>query len=261
MPGWAGASASKTERGFLRLLQGRALGYFLDNQGPDGLVQDRQSNHGPTRQAGPLSISATGMGLIAVALASAAPYRLITKREAIGRVRAALKTGLERLPVDHGIFPHFVDRETLRPLGEDAFSTVDTSWFLAGASWSAAFLGDPNLVNLADRIYNRVDWRYWSVASDSSHPWLIRHGKGPTGRFLPCCWDRVNGETLMMYVLAAGADDDRALPGESWKFAPAILWRGCRAPIQQRRPRPVRLPVRPGPARPRPAGGRPMAST
>ena len=218
MPGWAGASASRTERGLLRLLQGRALGYFLDNQGVEGLVQDRQGNHGPTRQAGPLSVSATGMGLIAVALASAAPYRLIAPREAIGRVRRALETGLRRLPVDHGIFPHFVDRQTLRPLGEDAFSTVDTSWFLAGACWSAHFLGDVDLVNLAERIYNRVDWRYWSVASDATnpHPWLIRHGKGPTGRFLPSCWDRVNGETLMMYVLAAGAEEGRALPGESW---------------------------------------------
>ena len=217
MPGWAGASASRTDRGLLRRLQGRALRYFLDNQGLDGLVQDRQTNHGPTRQAGPMSISATGMGLIAISLASASPYRLIGKREAIDRVRVALETATDRLPVDHGIFPHFVDRETLRPLGEDAFSTVDTSWFLAGALWSAAFLGDSVLVDLADQIYKRVDWRHWAVASDPSTPWLIRHGKGPRGRFLPCCWDRANGETLMMYVLAAGAEDDRALPGESWK--------------------------------------------
>ena len=217
MPRWAGPSASTTERRLLRLLQGRALRYFLDNQGPDGLVQDRQSNHGPTRQVGPLSISATGMGLIAVSLASAAPYRLIGRPEAIERVRAALETGLDRLPVDRGIFPHFVDRETLRPLGEDAYSTVDTSWFLAGALWSARFLGDAELVDLADQIYNRVDWRHWSVASDSPNPWLIRHGKGPRGRFLPCSWDRVNGETLMMYVLAAGASEGRELPGESFK--------------------------------------------
>jgi hypothetical protein len=217
MPGWADASASNTDRRLLRLLQRRALRYFLDNQGPDGLVQDRQANLGPTRQSGPLSISATGMGLIAVSLASSAPYRLIPRPEATSRVRAALETGLDRLPADHGVFPHFVDRESLRPLGEDAFSTVDTSWFLAGALWSASFLGDADLVDLADRIYKRVDWRYWSVASDAQTPWLIRHGKGPTGKFLPCTWDRANGETLMMYVLAAGAPEDRALPGESWK--------------------------------------------
>jgi hypothetical protein len=217
MPGWAAARASKRDRGLLRLLQRRALRYFLDNQGADGLVQDRQANLGPTRQAGPLSISATGMGLIAVSLASASPYRLIPHRDAVSRVRAALDTALERLPVDHGIFPHFVDRNSLKPLGEDTFSTVDTSWLLAGALWAASFLRDGKLVDLAGQLYDRVDWRYWSVASETETPWLIRHGKGPGGEFLPCSWDRANGETLMMYVLAAGAADDRALPGESWK--------------------------------------------
>jgi hypothetical protein len=216
MPGWAGASASKSDRGLLRLLQRRALRYFLDNQAANGLVQDRQSNHGPTREAGPFSIAATGMGLIAISMASAPPYRLIDRGEAVDRVGAALETALDRVPVDHGIMPHFVDRETLRPLGEDAFSTVDSSWLLAGALWSAAFLGDAELVDSADRIYKRVDWRYWSAPEDSDAPGLIRHGKGPTGRFLPCCWDRANGETVMMYVLAAGADDRRAVPGESW---------------------------------------------
>jgi hypothetical protein len=217
MSGWGAARASKTDRGLLRLLQRRALRYFLDNQGADGLVQDRQANLGPTRQAGPLSISATGMGLIAVCLASAPPYRLISASEAVSRVRAALETGLNRLPSDHGVFPHFVDRDSLTPLGEDTFSTVDTSWLLAGALWAASFLGDGELVELAGKIYDRVDWRYWSVALDPETPWLIRHGKGASGNFLPCSWDRANGETLMMYVLAAGAEDDRALPGESWR--------------------------------------------
>ena len=217
MPGWASASVSSSDRVLLRHLQRRALGYFLDNQAPCGLVMDRQSNHGPTRDEGTLSISATGMGLIAIALASASPYRLITEREAIARVRASLETGLERIPVNHGIMPHFVDRETLLAVGEDAFSTVDTSWFLAGALWSAAFLDDPGLVDLADRIYKRVDWRYWSSSANSEGSSLIRHGKRASGRFLPCCWDRANGETIMMYVLAAGADDARAISAGSWE--------------------------------------------
>ena len=88
MPGWA--SASRVDRGLLRLLQRRALRYFLENQGADGLVQDRQANHGPTRRSGPLSISATGMGLIAISLASAPPYRLVDRKAAVDRVRSAL---------------------------------------------------------------------------------------------------------------------------------------------------------------------------
>jgi len=105
MPGWAGASASKSERSLLRLLQGRALRYFLDNQGPTASSRIVRATSGATRQSGPLSISATGMGLIAVSLSSAAPYRLIERGEAIGRVRAAIETGLDRLPVDRGSSP------------------------------------------------------------------------------------------------------------------------------------------------------------
>ncbi len=216
MHGCALASVSSPDRALLRCLQDRAIGYFLDNQAPDGLVQDRQANHGPSREDDRMSICATGMGLIAIALASAEPHRLIDRAEAVSRVRSALQTGLERLPHDNGIFPHFVDRRTLAPMGEDAFSTVDTSWFLAGALWSASFLDEPDLVNLADRIYKRVDWYYWARPAESGGAWLIRHGKKPNGRFLPCRWDRANGETVMMYVLAAGAEEGRAIPPSSW---------------------------------------------
>ncbi len=163
-----------------------------------------------------MSIAATGMGLIAISLASDSRHRLIDRSEAVDRVRAALVTGLDRLPHDNGILPHFVDRRTLAPLGEDAFSTVDSSWFLAGALWSAAFLGDADLVDFADQLYKRVDWRYWASPSEQTSPWLIRHGKKPNGRFLPCRWDRANGETVMMYVLARGAEEGRALPPSSW---------------------------------------------
>jgi hypothetical protein len=46
---------------------------------------------------------------------------------------------------------------------------------------------------------------------------LLRHGQGRDGRFLGCRWDRLNGETAFMYVLACGADDDRALAVDSWE--------------------------------------------
>jgi hypothetical protein len=216
MPGWAGESVSSGDRTLLRRLQGRALGYFVDNQSPDGLIADRQSNHGPAREAETRSLAATGMGLIAVALASAEPYRLLSRSQAVARVGAALRSGLGWLPHDHGILPHFVQQRTNHPVGSDTFSTVDSSWFLAGALWSSAFLDDPDLVDLAAQIYNRVDWVYWSAPWNSTRPGLIRHGKRPDGRFLPCLWDRANGETVMMYVLGAGAEEARALPASSW---------------------------------------------
>src|SRR5207237_762321 len=77
-----------------------------------GLVLDRQSNHGPTRDEGWCSTAATGMGLIAVALAAGPPYHLLTPAEAAQRVGAALDTALDRLPHHHGILPHFLDDAT-----------------------------------------------------------------------------------------------------------------------------------------------------
>jgi hypothetical protein len=32
----------------------------------------------------------------------------------------------------------------------------------------------------------------------------------------PYCWDRLNGETVALYVLAAGADDDRCWRADNW---------------------------------------------
>lgn len=216
MPRWAGESGSSSDRELLRGLQARALSYFIDNQTPGGLIADRQANHGPALPAGMASITATGMGLIAIALASAEPHRLIARSEAIARVEIALRAALGRIPHDRGILPHFVDERSGRPIGEDAFSTVDSSWFLAGALWASSFLDDPVLVELAGRIYNRVDWVHWSLPRTSTLPGLIRHGKGPGGRFLKCSWDRSNGETILMYVLGAGAEEPRALPASAW---------------------------------------------
>jgi hypothetical protein len=51
-------------------------------------------------------------------------------------------------------------------------------------------------------------------------PWdgagLLRHAQDGRGHFLPSCWDRLNGETVFMYVLAAGADGPHAWPVGAW---------------------------------------------
>ena len=69
---------SSADRDFLLGLQYQALHYFLDNQTAGGLMLDRQRNHGPLRADGLCSVAATGMGFIALALASAPPYRLLS---------------------------------------------------------------------------------------------------------------------------------------------------------------------------------------
>src|SRR5438270_10651553 len=91
-------SVSSPDRVFLLGLQRRALAYFLDNQAPNHLILDRQANHGPRRPHGLCSLAGTGMGFIALALASAPPYRLLTARVAARRIAAGLRAAFDRLP-------------------------------------------------------------------------------------------------------------------------------------------------------------------
>ena len=131
-----------TARNDLLQLQRRALQYFLDNQAANGLVRDRQSNRGPLRDTALCSTATTGMGFIGLALASAEPYRLLTRDAAVDRIRVGLSAALEKLPHSHGILPHFIDAGTGAVYGWDHFSTVDSAWLLAGALWAAEFLQD-----------------------------------------------------------------------------------------------------------------------
>ncbi len=209
------AASTTRDRGLLLRLQLQALQYFLDNQTSCGLVLDRQRNRGSLRKRGLCSIAATGMGCIALALASDEPYRLLRRREAILRIRMALQAALHALPHQHGMLPHFVDSHTGQVYGIDYFSTVETAWMAAGALWSAAFLRDGGLELLARQLSDRIDWYYWTAPNESETP-LLRHGQTRNGCFLRSAWDRLNGETVFMYVLAAGAAGDRALPVTAW---------------------------------------------
>jgi hypothetical protein len=193
-----------------------ALDYFLENQVASGLIMDRQRNHGPRRPHGTCSTAATGMGLIAVALASAPPFLLLTPQEAAARIEAALRMALERLPHDRGVVPHFLDSVTGEVYGNDYYSTVETAWLIAGGLWAAAFLRHAELESLAGQLYDRTDWHYWTGPDFAGARGLLRHGKGQDGHFLPYSWDRLNGETAFMYVLAAGAGQGRCVSASSW---------------------------------------------
>lgn len=204
------------KRTFLSQLHTHAIRYFLDNQTPDGLILDRQRNFASPSPTGWCSTAATGMGLIALALASAEPFSLLTVSAACARVRRALRTALERLNHTHGILPHFTDAETGRTVGHDHRSTIDSSWLIAGGLWAAEFLQDAELQELAGKLFERVDWKYWTTPSG-----LIGHGADRQGAALPCAWDRLNGETIHLYLLAAGSSASRSWAAENWsRLAP-----------------------------------------
>jgi hypothetical protein len=204
------------DRRLLLRLQSQALQYFLDNQTADGLLLDRQRNHGPPSSRGLCSTAATGMGWIALALASAEPYHRLSHSESVQRVRIGVESALNVLPHDRGIMPHFLDSRTGQVCGTDQRSTIDSAWLTAGALWAAAFLRDSELERLATAVYERIDWYHWTNPGASPTP-MLRHGQTRDGEFIPCAWDRLNGETVFMYVLAAGAVEHRAVPASVWR--------------------------------------------
>jgi hypothetical protein len=206
------AILAPSEHALLLQLQCRALDYFLENQTADGWVLDRQANHGPRQAHGLCSMTATGMGWIALALASAPPYRLLTRTVAIERIGRGVRSVLDHLPHKHGVVPHFVHSATREVHGHDVFSTIETAWLAAGSLWAASFLEDLELAALANQFYERIDWQYWSAPRPDDPRPLLRHGQARDGRLLACCWDRLNGETIFMYVLAAGAAQGRSAP-------------------------------------------------
>jgi hypothetical protein len=206
----------RTERGFLLQLQRQALHYFLENQTASGFVLDRQRNHGSCRAHGFCSTAASGMGFLAVALASAEPYHLLTRIEAVSRVTAGLTAALRYTPHTEGVLPHFIDAATGAVAGADACSTIDTAWLLAGALWAAEFLQDAGVSDSAAQLFNRVHWGYWTAPDNEAYRGLIRHGHDARGRFLRWAWDRLNGETVFLYVLAAGAENGRAWAADAW---------------------------------------------
>jgi hypothetical protein len=211
-----GEALPPADWGFLLQLYRQALEYFVDNQAANGLMLDRQSNHGPRRAHGLCSTAATGMGFIALALASDVPQPLLGVRAAAQRIRTGLETFLHNLPHAEGVVPHFIDSRSGEIIGVDHRSTVETAWVAAGALWAAAFLRDAELEELATRLYDRIDWHHWTVPDAPAANGLLRHGQDNHGRFLACCWDRLNGETAFMYVLGAGASEGRALTAASW---------------------------------------------
>src|SRR5438067_2369767 len=158
-----GVVLAPADRAYLLRLQRLALQYFLDNQSRNGLLLDRQNNFGRPRTHGLSSTATSGMGFIALALASGAPHRLLSPSEAAHRIGTGLFTALNELPHEHGIMPHFIDAVSGNVYGFDRLSTIDSAWLIAGALWAAEYLQNPVLQAMARRLYDRVDWHYWSA--------------------------------------------------------------------------------------------------
>jgi hypothetical protein len=153
------------------------------------------------------------MGFMAIAIASSPDHHMLTHAQAVARIRKGIQTSL-KLHSDHGLMPHFLDATTMKPIGQDNISTIDSGWLIAGALLSAEYLDDDGLRALADKLYQRVDWAYWGTQTPDGIQ--LAMGADATGKKLPVQYDRYDSEAAVLYMLAFGADNGTNIPAENW---------------------------------------------
>ena len=203
---------------FLIDLEQHSFRYFWDEADPTtGLVPDRARMDGSPLDEGHrnvASIAATGFGLTALCIA--AENNWINKTQARERTRNTLRFFDTRAFNEHGWFYHWMDAKTGDRKWDSEVSSIDTALLLAGVlSARQYFRNDQEIVTLAKRIYERVDFR-WMLNGD---PLLLSHGWKPETGFLRSRWDTYSEDTIL-YLLAIGSPT-HPISASSW----SALWR------------------------------------
>jgi hypothetical protein len=188
-------------------IQERSVRFFVEHSDPvTGLTRDRAPKNGHPGTS-PASIASTGFALSAWCVADARGW--LPTGEALTRVRQTLRFVADHVQHEQGWFYHFVDMKTGRRSWQSEASTIDTALFLQGAVQAREYLHDPEVSELVNRIYGRVDWR-WAMNGGKT----LSHGWRPEGGFIRWRWDSYS-ELMGMYLLGIGAPT-RALPADSW---------------------------------------------
>ena len=208
-PAQASQFASQDEA-FLDEMERLGCLYFWEQASPaTGQVLDRARHDlgGKRDRRRMASIAATGFGLTALCIADKRGY--LPHGQVLERVRNTLQWHLNKMPHVHGFFYHFTDIESGARFPRSEVSSIDTSILLCGILTAKAYFDDPQITDLADQIYQRVEW-----------PWLLNHGSTfsmgwmPESGFLPHRWDHYC-ELMMIYLLAIGSPSHPVSP-ELW---------------------------------------------
>ncbi len=192
---------------FLNDVEAASFLYFWEQGNPKtGLVQDRASVRGgaPGIVA---SIAATGFGLTAICIGEKRGF--ISTSAAEERLFPALNFLWKKLPNHRGFFYHWANVNTGERVWDSEISSVDTAILLCGILSCRQHFRRPSIQQLANLIFNRVDWTW--LSEDTS---LLSHGWTPEIGFLPSRWDYYS-ELMMMYLLGLGSES-HPLKEEAW---------------------------------------------
>jgi hypothetical protein len=192
---------------FLNDLEHASFLFFWEQGSPKtGMVKDRCNVHNDN-QAQAASIAATGFGLTALCIGEQRGF--ISAGDALQRVFATLRFLWRKLPNHRGFFYHFANPETGERMFDSEVSSVDTAILLCGVLTCRQHFRNPGVAQLANLIFNRVDWTW--LSEDTS---LLTHGWTPEIGFLPSRWEYYS-ELMMMYLLGMGSSA-YPLKQETW---------------------------------------------
>jgi hypothetical protein len=204
-----------TEDPLIDDLERRTFRYFWE-------TTNKKNGLAPDRYPSPSFVSIAAIGFSLTAFVVGAERRFVPRAQASERVLRSLRF-LAKLPqgpepsgvAGHkGFYYHFLNpKDGLRFTGSE-LSTVDTALMLGGILLAQTYFdrdtrSEREIRELADRIYQRVDWQ-WA----QSRPPAISHGWRPEEGFLSHDWDGYN-EAMLVYILALGSPSHPVAP-DAW---------------------------------------------
>jgi hypothetical protein len=204
------AALSAEDDQFLNDVEASSFLFFWEQGNPKtGMVKDRCNVHSDDKndQKVASSIAATGFGLTALCIGQQRGF--ISNDDALERVFATLRFLWKKLPNHRGFFYHFANPETGERMFDSEVSSVDTAILLCGVLTCREHFRHPGVAELANLIFNRVDWTW--LSEDTS---LLTHGWTPEVGFLSSRWDYYS-ELMMMYLLGMGSSA-YPLKSETW---------------------------------------------
>jgi hypothetical protein len=215
----AGAPYEGTDEQLLDEIQRAAFHFFWSEASQNtGQAKDRALANGNDSRL-MSSIAATGFGLTSLCIGDRRGYG--KPAEIRERVRKTLRFLASDLPNEHGFFFHFIHMETGKRWEKCELSSIDTSLLLCGVLTARQYFSDPEIKDLATKVYERVDW-----------PWMLNGGPTfsmgwlPESGFLNARWEHYC-ELMMIYLLAIGSPTHPA-PPSSWNAwtRPKIKYQG-----------------------------------
>jgi len=208
----AAVPLSREDDALLGEMERRSFSFFWEQSDPKtGITRDKSRLDGGASDKTPNMGSTGATGFAVTGLCIAAERGWIPREQARERVKTTLRFYADQAKNEHGWFYHFIDVETGERHGNSEVSVSDATWLFAGGLTAKQYFHeDPEIGELAMKIYRRVDYE-WIRNGD---PYTMSHGYRPETGLLPARYDKYC-QLALMYLVGIGAPT-RPLPPESW---------------------------------------------